>query len=368
MFVDNRVVSFLAFSLLFPVSSLAFSLTMKSQVAVVGSANQDLTSYTAVLPQMGETVMGNTFATSCGGKGSNQACAAASLGLSPVTMICRLGDDVFAKDLMANFKKKGVEVDAETTILKATKDGKPISTGVASIVVDTTSGDNMIIVTPGANHEMTANDVEMSLKAIPETPAAVVVQLEILKEAALAALKTGKELGSITILNPAPAPEAGVLDSFYPYTDIIIPNETELRKICGVAEDAEGGSDFEEKLAKQLLTDNGVKKAVIVTLGARGAMVVARDESGMDGMKVTYVSQPDDLPCKNDPIADTVGAGDAFCGALATYLSCGVELEKAAGMACGLASMSVRRTGASYPSPDEIPKCLKLKEFAASSS
>lgn len=367
MFHSERVIALLV--LLFHVSSIgAFSLTMK-RVAVVGSANQDLTSYTAVLPQMGETVMGTTFETSCGGKGSNQACAAASLGLVPVTMICRMGDDVFAQDLLANFKEKGVEVDNETTIIKATKDGKSISTGVASIVVDTTSGDNMIIVTPGANHEMTASDVETSLKALVDKPTAVVVQLEILESAALAALKTGKELGSITILNPAPAPEEGVLDLFYPFTDIIIPNETELRKICGVAEDAKGGSDFEENLAKQLLIDKGVKQAVIVTLGARGAMVVTReDEDGSDGIQVAYVSQPDDLPCKNDPVADTIGAGDAFCGALATYLSCGVELEKAAGMACGFASMSVRRTGASYPSPDEIPECLKIEDFAASSS
>jgi ribokinase len=336
-------------------SSIALAFTMKAPVAVVGSANQDLTTYTAVLPQMGETVTGSIFATSCGGKGSNQACAAASLGLAPVTMICRMGDDVFAKDLLANFKKKGVQVDEEATILQG------VSTGVASIVVDTTTGDNMIIVTPGANHEMKANDVERALKGLSEKPAAVVVQLEILKEAALAALKTGSELGAITILNPAPAPETGVLDNFYMYTDIIIPNETELRKICGVAEDAQGDSDMEENLAKQLLTGSGVKKAVIVTLGARGAMVVARDKKGADGITVSYVNQPDDLPCKNDPIADTIGAGDAFCGALAAYLSSGVGLEKAAAMACGLASMSIRCTGASYPSPDEIPDCLRIK-------
>lgn len=359
MITERRVVVCIAFLVLFicPLSSTAFSLTMKAHVAVVGSANQDLTSYTAVLPHMGETVTGTTFQTSCGGKGSNQACAAASLGLNPVTMICRMGDDVFARDLLDNFKKKGVQVDEEATILKKTS----ISTGVASIVVDTTSGDNMIIVTPGANHEMTASDVETSLKALSEKPAAVVVQLEILKESALAALKTGSELGAITILNPAPAPEAGVLDSFYTYTDIIIPNETELRKICGVAEDAEGESDLEERLAKQLLTESGVKQAVIVTLGARGAMVVARDKSGADGITVSYVRQPEDLPCKNDPIADTIGAGDAFCGSLAAFLSSGVELKKAAELACGFASMSIRRTGASYPSPDEIPDCLNIK-------
>lgn len=327
---------------------------MKSSVAIVGSANQDLTSYTPVVPLMGETVTGSNFETMPGGKGANQACAAASLGLAPVTMVSRVGEDSFGRDLLKNFKAKGVQFDKDLTILKE-KDGKKVSTGIASIIVDTNSGDNCIIVTPGANHAMSGDDVTKSLKAMPEPPSVVVTQLEILTEAALAAMKTGKEMGAITILNPAPAPEASALKDFYPYCDIIIPNETELYKICGVSE-AEG-KDAEEKLARDLF-QKGVGKAVVVTLGARGAMVVAKSDKETDGYKTTLVSAPDDLPCRDDPIVDTIGAGDGFCGALATYLSVGVELEDAAKLACGFAGMSVRRQGPSYPSPDEIPDCL----------
>jgi len=335
------------------------------RVVVVGSANQDLTSYTAVLPRLGETVLGSTFETSCGGKGANQACAAASLDINPVTMICRMGNDVFAQDLLANFRNKGVDIDESRTIVqKQDQNGKPIPTGVASIVVDTTSGDNMIIVTPGANHVMSAEDVEASLQSLPPDPqvAVVLVQLEILPEAALQAMKMGKALGAITILNPAPAPDAGALDAFYPFTDILIPNESELRRICGVdsganTQDQDSSTELEETLAKQLLLEKGVGKAVIVTLGARGAMVVAKTDQ--DRCQTTLVCAPPDLPFQGEPVQDTIGAGDAFCGALATYLSAGVPLEAAATMACGFAGMSVRRRGANYPSPAEIPDCLK---------
>jgi ribokinase len=353
-------------SFLSTTSTLAFSLSMKSNsVVVVGSANQDLTSYTPTIPTMGETVMGSTFETSCGGKGANQACAAASLGINPVTMISRVGDDVFGKALLENFKDKGVLFDEQATVLRGEVDGKPISSGVASITVDTKSGDNMIIVTPGANHAMKAEDVEKSLKDLPERPAVVVVQLEILPEAALSALKTGKELGAVTILNPAPAPEGSALKDFYQYCDIVIPNESELFRICGVSDEAAAkDSDIEEKLARDLL-NKGVGLAVVVTLGARGAMVVSKDEKGF---KTTFVCAPDDLPCKNDPIEDTIGAGDGFCGALSAYLSAGIELERAATLSCGFAGMSVRRRGASYPSGDEIPACLKINNVVAASS
>lgn len=316
-----------------------------NRVVVVGSANQDLTSYTPILPTLGETVMGEQFATSCGGKGANQAVAAVSLGMSPVSMICRVGNDVFGECLLANFRRVGVQVEEGATVLKDST-----SSGVAAITVSTESGDNMIIVTPGANHVMTPQDVEQSIKSIQDPPAVVIVQLEIKPETALAALKIGKQLGAITILNPAPAPETYSIEEFYKYADIVIPNESELRKIVG-----DDTSD-EVAMAKKLF-NKGVARAVVVTLGARGAMVVAKN--GKD-FKVTMVEQPEDLPCKNDPVQDTVGAGDAFCGALSTYLSTGMTLEEAARRACGFASMSVRRRGANYPTAAELPDSLKV--------
>jgi ribokinase len=333
---------------IFQVSSFSVSMSgNKNHVVVVDSANQDLTSYTATLPVLGETVTGQSFETGCGGKGANQANAAASLGLSPVTMVCRTADDVFGAALLENFRRKGVQVDEKTTVLSAEK----TSTGVATIVVDTKSGDNMIIVTPGANHELKPKDVREALTSMKDTPAVVIAQLEILPESSLEALKVAKELGATTVFNPAPASADLNLEEFFPYTDILIPNESELRTLCGENEDDK--SCDEEALAKSLFK-KGVGKAVIVTLGARGAMLVEKETT-------TFVAAPDDLPCKNDPVEDTVGAGDAFCGSLSTYMSAGVDMKEAAKLACGFAGMSVRRRGANYPSPDELPDCLLVE-------
>jgi len=341
--------------------SMSTSLPANRRIVVVGSANQDLTSYTPTLPTLGQTVMGDTFETSCGGKGANQAVAAASLGLSPVSMVCRVGDDVFGDSLLSNFRRVGVTVDDESTVIK---DNGKTSSGVAAIVVDKKSGDNMIIVTPGANHVMSPEDVEKSIRALPEPPAIVIVQLEISPEAALQALKVGREMGAITILNPAPAPETFSLDDFYQYTDIVIPNETELRKIVLGREDADGD---ELDMAKKLL-EKGVRTAVVVTLGARGAMIVSRTKDGNEDPIQDLVEAPADLPCREDPVVDTVGAGDAFCGALATYLSTGMCIVESGCLACGFASMSVRRQGASYPSAAELPECLKIKHMPEEST
>jgi ribokinase/non-canonical purine NTP pyrophosphatase (RdgB/HAM1 family) len=318
--------------------------TKSSGVVVVGSANQDLISYTPILPTIGETVMGEAFETSCGGKGANQAVAAASLGIVPITMVCRVGQDSFGANLLANFRKVGVQFEEETTMAHESH------SGVAPIVVDTTTGDNMIIVIPGANYVLTPEDAKSAILAAK--PAVVVSQLEIRPETALAAMKAGKQVGAITILNPAPAPEGWTLDEFYPFVDILIPNETELLSLC------KGGS--EQDMARSLLK-KGVGKAVVVTLGARGAMLVTKIDNDDEG-EVTLVKAPEELPCRDEPVLDTIGAGDAFCGALSTYLSAGLELTDAATKACGVASMSVRKKGAqtSYPTASELPDCLKI--------
>eukprot|EP00525_Craspedostauros_australis_P000290 CAMPEP_0198129440 /NCGR_PEP_ID=MMETSP1442-20131203/51737_1 /TAXON_ID= /ORGANISM="Craspedostauros australis, Strain CCMP3328" /LENGTH=344 /DNA_ID=CAMNT_0043789831 /DNA_START=231 /DNA_END=1265 /DNA_ORIENTATION=+ len=325
------------------------------RIVVVGSTNQDLISNTNILPTLGETVMGDTFTTACGGKGANQAVAAASLGLVPVSMLCRVGDDIFGRNLLDNFRRVNVEFDEATTVLADTP------SGVASITVDSKSGDNMIIVSPGANYAMTKDDVRKSL--LEAKPAVVVVQLEIKPEVALEALKVGKEIGAITILNTAPAPEGWTLEDpgqeFYPHVDILIPNETELQKICqGMGSD----TMTEEEMAKALLA-KGVQ-SVLVTLGARGAMIVTNDGDSAE-TAVTLVDAPEDLPARNEPVQDTIGAGDAFCGALAAYLSMGVSLQQSAIFACGVASMSVRKVGAqtSYPTKADLPPCLQLESI-----
>lgn len=331
-----------------PATQIMMSEKENNLVMVVGSANQDLTSNTDVLPTIGETVMGNDFATACGGKGANQAVAAACLGLAPTAMVCRVGDDIFGTNLLSQFRRLSVQFDEENTVLKATP------SGVASIVVDSKSGDNMIIVSPGANYKLTKEDVQSSIAKA--SPAQVIVQLEILPEVALEALKAGKACGATTVLNTAPAPESWTLEDpgmeFYPYIDILILNESELQKVCT------GMKGDEESLSRQLL-DKGVGRAVIVTLGARGAMVTEKEDGTIE---TTYADAPQDLPARNEPVKNTVGAGDSFCGALSAYLSTGMTLQEAACYACGVASMTVRKDGAqsSYPMYDELPPCLKL--------
>ncbi|VEU43597.1 unnamed protein product [Pseudo-nitzschia multistriata] len=324
-------------------------------ILVVGSANQDLTSTTDVFPALGETVMGKNFATACGGKGANQAVAAASLGMAPVAMLCRVGDDLFGRNLLDNFREAGVEVfGGKATVLQG------IPSGVASILVDEASGDNSIVVSPGANSELTKEDVRAAVAGI--VPSQVLVQLEIPPPVAFEALRAGKEAGATTILNTAPAPEGWSLEDpempFLEHTDLLVLNESELRKVAG-AGDSDNDSD-EERLAKSLLA-RGVGTAVIVTLGSRGAMVV--EKTGGDGaIRTASVDAPGDLPARELPVRSTVGAGDAFCGALAAYRSAGLSLSEAAGYACGVASTTVRKDGAqpSYPRYDELPECLRL--------
>ena len=334
----------------------------KGQVVVVGSANQDLTAYTATVPKTGETVLGESFETSFGGKGANQGVAAAALDIVPVSMVCKVGADAFGSELLGSFRDVKLRYDESSVV------APDVSTGVAQIIVDTKTGDNQIIVIPGANHALTSADVRSAITSMAkdnqeeeggqQIPMTVVVQLEIKPEVALEALKVAKEVGATTIFNPAPAPEGWELDSdFYKYADIVIPNETELRSLCQGEESAK--TDDEEAMAKTLFA-RGVSKAVIVTLGARGAMVVSK--SGENDVQTELVCAPPDLPCNAEPVVDTVGAGDSFCGSLSAYLSAGLTLGEAATKACGVASMSVRKRGAqsSYPRADELPDILRL--------
>ena len=300
--------------------------------------------------------MGTDFSTACGGKGANQAVAAASLRMAPVAMLCRVGKDIFGKNLLQNFREVGVDYFGEAETVLA---DESCPSGVASIVVDEKSGDNMIVVSPGANYKLTTENVRNTIQEAK--PSQILVQLEILPEVAFEALRAGKEQKATTILNTAPAPEGWSLDNsdrnFLEQVDILILNESELKKVAGGSD-----NDSEEALAKSLLVNKGVSTAVIVTLGARGAMIV--EKSPETGTVTTLVDAPADLPARDLPVKNTVGAGDAFCGALAAYRSAGLSLTEASKLACGVASMSVRKDGAqtSYPLYEELPDCLKLPE------
>ena len=353
------------------------------KVIIVGSINQDLTTYAPSLPLSGQTILGTDFVTTAGGKGANQAVAASLINVvddtiynGGVHMIGRVGNDSMGTELLSSLIRKGVKVNVNESKVEGAH------TGVASINVDTTTGQNTIVVAPGANLELKSDDIKTSMVDIlgsgsnereqKSTRDVVLVQLEITPEAALETLSCASKLGAITILNPAPAPKDWELSKeWYSAIDILVPNETELAQLCGLTNSEDVTGEGEEAMAKALL-DRGVRQAVIVTLGERGAMIVKRADSDDDNMNLpsyndevhaVMISEPEDLPCKSQPVVDTVGAGDAFCGALAAYLSRGVDLEKAASMACGVASMSVRKRGAqgSYPSANDLPECLKLE-------
>jgi len=268
-------------------------------------------------------------------------------------MIGRVGNDDMGQSLLSSLQSKGVKIDERESTIEG-------NTGVASIVIDTTTGQNTIVVTLGANLALTKEEVELSLGDLLGNSESkgkgrdvALMQLEITPESTLQSLQTASKLGALTILNPAPAPEGWEFnDEWYSSIDILIPNETELASLCGSS--SLTSWDSEEAMAKSLL-EKGVRQAVIVTLGSRGAMIV-------DNLKTTMISASSELPCNSLPVVSTAGAGDCFCGALSAYLSRGVELEQAATMACGVASMSVRKVGAqeSYPTAEEMPDSLRL--------
>ena len=235
------------------------------------------------------------------------------------------------------------------------KDDTP--SGVASIIIDEASGDNRIVVSPGANYALTSENVRDELTKLK--PSHVVLQLEILPEVALEACKAGSELGATVIFNTAPAPEPGSFSlqemGFFPHIDILVANESELRLLC-----PEADKDASEEALATSLLNQGVKQAVVVTLGAGGALIV--DKSGNKGI----TSSPKDLPQNSEPVVNTVGAGDSFCGSLVSYMSAdsgAASLLEASEFACGVASMTVRKQGAqeSYPSFDQLPECLLSK-------
>jgi len=350
----NRIPSVLHLSM----SKLKLS-KEKSHVLVVGSANYDLVSYTSRFPEAGETVLGKSFETFCGGKGANQAVAAANLEFSKVSILCKLGADSFGDILLKKFRTHNVQV-------LESKEGVQIkdeSTGVASILVDD-SGENSIVVCSGTNTKLSPATIKETINSLSKSslpPSHVLVQLEINMDSALEAIKSAKQSldKCTTILNPAPVPPESCesMNEFYQYTDIIVPNQIELRNLCGysvknIKDEMEDSTfEIELKLARELLS-KGVG-AVIVTLGAEGAMVVSK-EIPNDFIKVKSTI---DIPTDTQPVVDTVGAGDCFCGSLASYLSTGMTLENAAQLACGVASMSVRKQGAqsSYPLRAELP-------------
>jgi ribokinase len=319
---------------------------MSGRVLVVGSVNVDLVVQTQRLPQPGETVLGGTFTRFHGGKGGNQAVAAARLGV-PVMLVAALGDDEFASDARAALAREGIGTDVLVTL-------EHTATGVALILVDA-KAENQIAVAPGANAGLTAAHVRQALVRLnPHAGDAVIVTHEISTAAAREALRIGRLGGAWTILNPAPA--GGLDRSVISLADVVVPNRGELALLAG--EDARrSGKPLTEvedpiKAARSLLQTTsegpGAAKAILVSLGAHGAALVRPTGPVVD------------IRAPRVKAIDATGAGDALNGALAAALAGGLDLEAAARRAVVAASVSVTRAGAreGYPTLDELAVAL----------
>ena len=304
---------------------------MKQKVTVFGSFVVDMMARTPRLPVPGETVLGTLFKQGPGGKGFNQGIAAHKAG-GNVVMITKVG-----RDPMANVAYEAM--DAVGLSKEYVFVNEEVSTGTALISVDETTGQNEIVIVPGACHTITDEDlarVEQEIK----TSAYVLLQLEVNQDANDKVAKLAKDNGVRLIINTAPYQP--LEDDFLKGAYLVTPNEVEAEEITGIpVKDLESA----DKAAK-VFFDKGVEN-VLITLGSRGVYIATKEESRI-------------IPCFKVKAVDTTGAGDAFNGGFLTALSEGKDLWEAARFAQALAALAVQRLGttASMPTREEIEAFL----------
>lgn len=293
----------------------------KPKILVIGSSNMDLVIQADHFPRPGETIIGGNFSMIPGGKGANQAVAAARLG-GKVALVAQVGDDLFGQANLDNYQREGIDI--------ANVERHPdVPTGVALISVDK-SGENTIIVASGANAEMGINNLERA-SMLFEWADVVLLQLEIPLEVVTEAARMAKAQGKKVILNPAPARAlpAELLEN----VDIITPNETEAEFLTGISV-----SDISSAaLAAAKFNASGIQK-VIITLGENGAFLA-------DG------NTEEIIPTQRVKAVDTTAAGDTFNGALAVALGRGEIMNAAVTFALKAATLSVQRLGAQSSIP-----------------
>lgn len=301
-------------------------------IAVIGSLNMDLLVDAPKLPEPGETVHGRSFRRSPGGKGANQACAVARMGIK-CAMLGAVGNDAFGEELLAGLREDGVDVTAVRRVPET-------ATGVAMITVDA-DGQNQIVVAAGANALVSPQDIEQHASLLRDSKA-IIAQLEISLAAVEVALRQAKQGRAITVLNPAPCAELS--GEFLGLCDWIIPNEIEAGQLAGVTVRSVEYAAF---AASRLRQRSGGAR-IAVTLGAAGVWIEAPEFSGhIHGFAVQAV--------------DTVAAGDTFIGAFVTRLVEGANPRDAARFACAAAAISVTRPGAqaSVPRRSEVDAWLR---------
>jgi len=307
------------------------------RVVVVGSSNTDMTVRVPRLPAPGQTVLGSTFTTTPGGKGANQAVAARRAG-AEVIFVTAVGADTLGKEALELYKREGIDVSHARIVER-------VASGVALIYVSE-DGENMIGVAPGANHKLTPDDIDQLPTSVFRKDDVLLVSLEIPVPTAIRALRRGFDAGMFTILNPAPAPalsepelrgllSAGAL--------VITPNRVEALALAGMADDPRADPDW--SACGFRLKEMGAC-VVLITLGSRGCQVIdAKPWRPVPAPRVKAV--------------DTVGAGDAFNGALAAALAEGRSFDRktvAWANAAGALAVSVPGAQSSLPYRDAISK------------
>ncbi|MCK4473497.1 MAG: ribokinase [Anaerolineae bacterium] len=311
---------------------------MRAHVTVVGSLNMDLVARTPRIPQPGETIIGGDFHTVPGGKGANQAVAAARLG-AQVSMVGRVGRDAFANPLLENLAAAGVDHTFVTQYPGA-------ATGVALIVVDD-AGQNSIVVASGANMRLSPADVDAAEAAIAAADA-LLLQLESPLETVTRAAEVARTHRVTVILNPAPArPLPAALLSL---VDVLIPNESETSLLTGMPV----GDQVEAETAAAALRESGVG-TVILTLGDRGALLAREGET-------------ERFPAFDVTPVDTTAAGDAFVGGFAVALAEGQSLAEAVRWGNAAGALATTKLGAQPSLPNRHALEKLLAEGAAKSA
>jgi len=298
----------------------------KPKIAVVGSSNMDLVVKSKRIPAVGETILGGDFIMVPGGKGANQAVAAAKLG-AEVYFIAKLGNDIYAEQSLDNFKKEKVNTNHVIQTGEA-------PSGVALIMVDD-DGNNSIVVAPGANQTLLPADVKKAESDIASC-GAVVAQLEVPLETIEFAAKMANDLKVPFVLDPAPARELS--PELLSMVDVLTPNETEAQILTGI----EVTDEESARAAAANLLERDVK-TVIITLGDKGYLLADSEETRyISGRKVDAV--------------DSTAAGDAFTGSLAVGIAQSKAISDAALFANYVAALSVTKMGAqsSMPTLDEV--------------
>lgn len=292
------------------------------KILVIGSSNTDMVVKTTRFPQPGETLIGGEFFLFPGGKGANQAVAAARMG-AEVDLIAKVGQDMFGQQAIEGFAHEGINV---SYVLNDPN----LASGVALITVDD-AGENEIVVAPGANAALLPADLDRDTTLAFEAADLILMQLETPLETVLHAAKKARVLPKKFILNPAPAQE--LPEELYPLLYLITPNETEATLLTGIPIE----DDDALPLVAEALLEKGVQN-VIITLGAKGAYFQNANQKFL-------------VPAPQVQAVDTTAAGDVFNGALAVALAEGLDWHSAIALACEAGAIAVTRMGAQASAP-----------------